>query len=411
MSVAEVLARIEPGRVAELALELASIDSPTGSEQEVAGRLHEWLGEHAFSPRVAALVPEHPNLIGRLPGRGGGRSLLFNSHMDTSVWHGHPAIRDPDDPMWHSSWEEDGVLYGFGLMNDKGPMAAWLIAVLAIKEAGVRLRGDVVLTMVSGEIGHEAVDEFQGPGYNGKDLGARYLAVHGGIADQVLVAENTGFCLGWAEAGKLFCKVRVLGAPSWYTPYIPLEGANTAIAEGGRLLAAWEKWSREYTLRHRAELPGGTVEPRAAIGAMRSGLPYAVTHSPEICDFYLDLRLAPGQSPTETAEEVRAFVAGLGLEATVEPYLYRPGYEAKGIEPLAGAVRGAHREVLGEDRGRPWTAYTSMWRDSNVWNELGIPAAMYGPDAVLGAQRFGIAVDSLHKVAQVYAATALALCA
>lgn len=52
-----------------------------------------------------------------------------------------------------------------------------------------------------------------------------------------------------------------------------------------------------------------------------------------------------------------------------------------------------------------------MWRDSNVWNELGIPAAMYGPDAVLGPQKFGISADSLHKVAQVYAATALALCA
>jgi acetylornithine deacetylase/succinyl-diaminopimelate desuccinylase-like protein len=411
VSVAEVLRRIESDCVVELALELASIDSPTTSEQAAAARLYDWLDEQGFAPRDVSLVPEHPNLIGVLRGSGGGRSLLFNSHMDTSVWHGHPAMRDPDDPMWHTAWEEDGVLYGFGLMNDKGPMAAWLIAALAVKEAGVRLRGDVVLTMVSGEIGHEPVDEFRGPDFSGKDLGARYLAVHGGIADYVLVAENTGFCLGWVEAGKLFCKVRVFGAPSWYTPYVPLQDARTAIDAAATFLAAWEAWSREYTLRHRVELPGGIVEPRAAIGAMRSGLPYAVTHTPELCDFYLDLRLAPGQSPTETAEEVRALVAGLGLEATVEPYLYRPGHEANGVEPLAEAVRGAHADVLGDDRGLPWTAYTSMWRDSNVWNELGIPAAMYGPDAVLGPQRFGISVDSLHKVAQVYAATALRLCA
>jgi acetylornithine deacetylase/succinyl-diaminopimelate desuccinylase-like protein len=296
-------------------------------------------------------------------------------------------------------------------MNDKGPMAAWLVAVLAIREAGVELRGDVILTMVSGEIGHEPVDEFQGPQFSGKDLGARYLAVHGGIADYVLVAENTGFCVGWVDAGKLFCKVRLYGEPSWYTPYVPLTGSRTAIDESARFLAAWDEWSRAYTARHRVELAGGIVEPRAAIGAMRSGLPYAVTHTPEICDLYLDLRLAPGQSPTETAEEVRAFVAGLGLEADVQPYLFRPGYEGKGIEPLADAVRGAHGEVLGEDRGLPWSAYTSMWRDTNVWNELGIPTVMYGPDAVLGPERFGISVDSLHKVAQVYAATALRLCA
>ncbi|HET8673528.1 MAG TPA: M20/M25/M40 family metallo-hydrolase, partial [Thermoleophilaceae bacterium] len=206
---AAVLERIDPERIAELALQLANIDSPTGHEEEIASFLVEWLREHGFEPRVVGLLPERPNVMAVLQGTGGGRSLLFNSHMDTAVWPGDPRIIDPDDPIFHSGWREGDLLHGHGVMNDKGPLAAWLIGVLALKEAGVRLRGDVVLTMVSGEIGNEPVDEFQGLHYSGKDLGARYLAVHGGVADYALVAEATGFNLGWVEAGKAFCKVRL----------------------------------------------------------------------------------------------------------------------------------------------------------------------------------------------------------
>jgi acetylornithine deacetylase/succinyl-diaminopimelate desuccinylase-like protein len=396
--------------VADLALELGRIESPTGREGQVAGFLVELLAENGLSPRLVALLPEHPNVLAALPGAGGGPSLAFNSHIDTVVWRDHPALAEPGRDIYHTAWREDGVLYGHGLMNDKGPLAAWLVAVLALRESGVRLRGDVILTMVSGEVGHEPVDEFQGPAYSGKDLGARYLATHGGVADYVLVAENTDFRLGWVEAGKLFCKLRLIGEPFRYTPFVPLRGARTAVAEAGTFLAAWEDWSADYTERHRSELPGGVVAPRASIGAIRAGLPYAVTHTPEVCDVYLDLRLAPGQSPTDTLREVRELAAGLDIEAEVDAYLYRPGHEAVGVEPLAGAVRAAHRRVFGDEPGIPSEPITSMWRDVNVWNEIGIPAAMYGPAAIFTESTYGITVDDLHKVALVYAATALELC-
>jgi len=407
---AAVLGRIDAERIAELALELANIDSPTGSEQEIAGFLEEWLGGHDFAPRIVGLLPERPNVMAVLPGTGGGRSLLFNSHMDTAVWRGDPRIIDPEDPIFHSGWREGDLLHGHGVMNDKGPMAAWLIAILTLKEAGVRLRGDVVLTIVSGEIGNEPVDEFQGLHYSGKDLGARYLAIHGGVADYALVAEATGFNLGWVEAGKAFCKVRLLGERSLYTPFVPADGGPNAIFRAAKVLDAWEEWASAYTERHRYECEGGVVAPAANLGAIRGGLPWAITRSPEICELYLDLRTAPGQSPTETVAEVRELLERAGVKGEVELFLHRPGYEARGVEPLAEAVRAAHRRVFDSEPGLPREPTTSMWRDTNVWNELGVPAAMYGPGAGSGGGGVSVRIEDLHRAALVYAGTALELC-
>jgi acetylornithine deacetylase/succinyl-diaminopimelate desuccinylase-like protein len=47
--------------------------------------VYEWLKREGFEARKAALVPNRPNVIGVLPGNGNGRSLCFNSHMDTSI--------------------------------------------------------------------------------------------------------------------------------------------------------------------------------------------------------------------------------------------------------------------------------------------------------------------------------------
>jgi acetylornithine deacetylase/succinyl-diaminopimelate desuccinylase-like protein len=405
-----ILERVDAEEVAQLALTLGNIDSPTGGEQEVASFLQGWLREHGFEPRVVGLLPERPNLMAVLPGAGAGRSLLFNSHMDTAVWSGDPRVADPEDPIFHSAWREGDLLYGHGVMNDKGPMAAWLIATVALKEAGVQLRGDIVLTMVSGEIGNEPVDEFQGLHYSGKDLGARYLAVHGGVADYALVAEATGFNLAWVEAGKSFCKIRLLGGRGLYTPFVASDGGPSAIFQAAKVLEAWQPWAAAYTTRHRYECEGGVVSPAVNIGAIRSGLPWAITRTPEVCELYVDLRTAPGQSATATVAEVRELLDTAGVEGEVELFLHRPGHEARGVQPLAQAVRTAHRHVFGSEPGLPKPPTTSMWRDTNVWNELGVPAAMYGPGAGSGGGGVSVNVDDLHKAALVYAGAAYELC-
>ncbi len=53
---------------------------------------------------------------------------------------------------------------------------------------------------------------------------------------------------------------------------------------------------------------------------------------------------------------------------------------------------------------------SSMWRDTNPFNEMGIPVLTYGPAAGAGGGDFSISIDSLYDAARLYSLLALDLC-
>src|SRR5947207_1882287 len=104
----------------------------------------------------------------------------------------------------------------------QGPMAAYLVAAKAIRDAGYPLKGDLIVTAVAGEISREPIEEWQGPMYLSKDLGVRFMVTHGVVADFALVGEGTGFGIVGIEPGKAHFKVTVYSeGPRYYTPYLP----------------------------------------------------------------------------------------------------------------------------------------------------------------------------------------------
>ena len=69
------LSRIDTDELVKVTLDLANIDSPTGSEGPVADYIHDWLRREGFDARKVALYPDRPNIVATLPGTSGGRSL------------------------------------------------------------------------------------------------------------------------------------------------------------------------------------------------------------------------------------------------------------------------------------------------------------------------------------------------
>ena len=414
----QVLDRIDVDELLKVALDLGNIDSPTGSEGPVADYVHDWLTRQGFAARKVALLADRPNVIGTLPGTGQGRSLVFNSHMDTTIhkdeWW---TTRRAADPVFHSAWREGDVLVGNGVCNDKGPMATWLLAAKALKDSGARLKGDLVLMSVVGEIGVEPVDEFQSPQYLAKEAGTRFAITHGGVGDYALVAEGTDFGLVGVEAGKAFFKLTVFGNDlPIYTPYIPrpnpVERNPNAIVRMAPVLQKLEDWALEYEKKNRYECKGGVIVPRVNVGAIRGGVPYKITKTVQQCAIYLDVRVTPVQNPLDIREDLRRLVAGLHLEGEVELFAYRPAFEAdpQKVEPLASAITRAHQAILG---GAPKPAappFSSMWRDINCFNEMRIPAITYGPGISVGGGNFGMKIADLVTGARLYALTALDLC-
>ncbi len=410
-----VLDRISEDDVVDLALMLANVESPPGEEGEAGEAIYAWLAGEGFSPQRIGMFEDRFNVFCELPGRGGRPALAFNSHIDTWMRRDdHLIWRDPGREDYHRGREDGELLIGNPVVNDKGPMAAFMIAARAIAAAGVPLEGSVYLTMVPGEIGQEPVDEFQGKRYLSKEVGARYLLNHSPRPGFCVCAEATAFRKGWVEAGKAFYKITVFGGPALYTPYLDRpysrDAQPNAIVRAAPLVERLEQWALEYERRHRYEGPGGTVVPRANIGAIRGGEPWLILQNPELCMLYLDIRTVPGQDSAEIGRELRGLLDELSLEGGVEQFLNRPGYEAREIEPLVDALDAAHEREFGSSCEIASSPECSMWRDHNVFNELGIPALTYGPPGVAGAGTFAVRKADLVRTARVYALTALALC-
>ncbi|OJY44542.1 MAG: hypothetical protein BGP08_14140 [Rhizobiales bacterium 64-17] len=412
----DVVKRINRQEVIDLALALGNIDSPNGSEGVAGQYVYDWLHQNGFKPKKFALTPERFNVAAWLNGSGGGYNLIFNSHLDTTlrpdaIW----SARNPNDPLYHSAWIQGDELHGDGLVNDKGPMAAFLVAAKAIKDAGYPLKGDLIVSAAAGEISREPVEEFQGWQYLSKDLGARFMVTHGAVADFCLIAEGTGFGIVWIEPGKAHFKVTVYSdQPRYYSPYLPrptgIVDAPNAIVRTTAVIQAFEKWAYEYEQRNTYKGQSGTVIPKASVNAVRSGYPYNLTSTPQLCSFYVDTRILPGANPLDVRDDLKKLLKDVGVPGEVELFLYRPGFEAKGIEPFVDTVRRCHAQVFPTPPQTVSPSVSSMWRDANAFNELGIPALSYAPRSASHASSKSFKIEDLVNASIVYARIAMDLC-
>ena len=409
------LAAIDREELVDLALELAQIDSPPGQEQPVSDRVREWLDDNDFAASQVGMFADRSNVVGRLRGSGGGNTVIFNAHMDVA-WGPEERrwMHDPDNPIYTSAWREGDTLVGNGLINDKGPLACTLIAAKAVAAAGAPLAGDLIVTGVCGEIGQEPVDEFTSPGYLSKEVGARYLITHGVIGDYAVVAEATSFGVTWVEAGKAFFKVTVMGGSSRYTPYVThperLAEHGNALVRVVPVIEALTDWGRRYEVDHEYRFDGGRCVPKVNIGAIRGGQPFLSIVSAERCFLYLDVRLTPAQTAMDVQAELQEVLGALDVPTELECTLYRRGFEATDVEPLLDATKIAHRAEFGTELGEVEPQLSSMWRDTNPFIEMGIPAVTYGPTGSVGGGRYSAEIDDFVAVTRVYARLALDLC-
>jgi acetylornithine deacetylase/succinyl-diaminopimelate desuccinylase-like protein len=96
------------------------------------------------------------------------------------------------------------------------------------------------------------------------------------------------------------------------------------------------------------------------------------------------------------------------MGGTVELFMARKGYEGKNVEPLVQAIRASHKAVRGTDCPPMPAPETSMWRDVNIFNEVGIPAATFGFTRNTPPKGTDFAeISDLVDCAKVYALVAL----
>ena len=423
----KILSGIREQDVTDAVSDLINIPSPPGKERAAADFVFDWFQKHGVEAQRQQISGDRFNVVGKIRGIGGGKSLTLNGHIDTAF-----AGEADDDIILGlentaaeyqpKAFLKDGRIYGHGVTNDKGSVAAFMVAGKALAASGLALKGDLLLAAVCGEIERAPIDEYQGANYLGFGYGTRHLLTYGGMTDMAIVAEpckseNSQFGVTWGLPGGLYIKVSLFGRPL-YAPYTQREAKENAVVTAARVIDALEAWGTAFEAGHRYEFENGIIVPKVNIGAIRGGLPYKPNYSPALCNLYVDIRVPPQRDPLGVVSEVDDVLRGLGLKFgyRLEVYRSQRGYHTpyERVAPIVEVLQETHGMLFeGARMGKTIPTANSTWNDLNLYSERGIPAVKCGvlPESeVTGLARLSLRPRDLANLARLYALAAFQLC-
>jgi acetylornithine deacetylase/succinyl-diaminopimelate desuccinylase-like protein len=404
----ELLGRVDRQSLVDTASDLVNIPSPTGYEQEAAGYLRDTFTELGLQVSWQEVEDGRPNVVAVLEGEGGGKSLMFNGHLDTSYSGSEPWLRGIAgfQPRARVS---GGTISGLGISNMKGALACYVEVVRALQDSGVRLRGDVLIAAVVGEIektqwGHE----FRGREYRGYAAGSRHLVSHGGVADMCILGEPTEQKLVLGHYGAIWLRVSTSG-PFIHTAFSGGRLEQNSIVRMRDVLDAVLDWIPSWQDRTSYGGRPGIVN----VGAIDGGFAWRASRTPSRTDLFLDARVPPTMPMAEARGALQEFVRGLrarfpehGVESEI--YVTAPGAEIGEGHELVRALDESHQQVLGAPPERDTVRWFS---DASVLTRYGIATVNYGTSSGLpGIEGESVEIKGLVDTARVYALAATKVC-
>ena len=386
--------------------DLVAINSqipPYGDEREIASFLRGVaVGLGLPEPEILAKDPARPNLVIRIPGEGGGPTLALNGHIDTKPV-GDAADQWNTEPLVATRVGER--MYGLGVSDMKGAVACMIHAAAAIRDAGVRLKGDLVLIFVA--------DEEAGAFY-----GSRFVAplVKDDI-DACWIGEPSGWTRDWEglhviSRGICCFEVHVRGTQmhSSLSDRMPSVNSNLEMA---RIMLGMRDQLAMAPLQHSV----GQLHPTLNVGVLaRGGVFYGVVPGESM--FACDLRTLPGMSEDDVVAMLDSWASaqsvpdGLpSVRVQFDPVLrWIAPSEISVMHPLVRAAQDAVDAVLAEP---PTPSMFPGTTDAPWFSEEGIPTIpSLGPGILTychGPNEY-VTVESLHEAARIYARTALSFC-
>jgi acetylornithine deacetylase len=347
----KAIEHIDRDRLVKLVMDLVDIPSPTGFEGDVARALNEVLNssESGMKSVLQPIGDDRYNALGRLQGQGGGRSLMFNGHLDTSF--GPEQAHRGLGYQCKATLVDDEWIYGMGSFNMKSAMGTYITAVEAIHKAGIKLGGDVVISGVAGEIEKSPVNDHEGPQYQGYGVGTKYAITHGAIADFCILGEPTNMMLIPRHCGSCWVKITVPGHLI-HTAWSEVE--KNAINKSRVVLDAIHDWIPDYCERNSL----GDFQPRVNVSAVEAGWSWRGARTPDNCVINRVVDDNPQLAGT-----------------TVEPFMTVPGTSIPDDHELVRTVTAAHTRQLGK---APEMGIETWMSDAAHMNRYGIPTVNYG---------------------------------
>lgn len=302
-----------------------------------------------------ARQPGRTNIIGRLGRNENGKRLLMAAHMDV-VPAGDGWESDP-----FAVTMKDGLLYGRGVLDNKGPLVAVLLAMQALQETGLArsLAGELQIAALSDE---EATDP------DGIDYGIGYLLEENILTATMAIIPDIGEnmrSIDIAEKGRAVIKLTTMGKQAHGST--PERGIN-AVLHMGRVLRELEK----LELRHREHPQLG--HPTLNVGEIRGGVAPNVV--PGECLIYIDIRTLPGMTRQTVTEDLEGCIRRAGAEARLDVLAWSEPHEITPENDLVRSIQQSCEENLGF---RPAPLGMGGGTFAKGLNLAGITAVAWGP--------------------------------
>ncbi len=391
MPKSDVSLRIDSTSTVNLLKKLISIPSVNPAiengqgEEAVATYIAKWFRKtHQFRVMEQKVGKNRFNVIAILEGKGEGKSLMFNGHMDT-VGTSNMTVH-PFRPFVQA-----GRMHGRGSCDMKGPIASMMAAMLALAKLRMKLAGDVIFTAVVDE-------EYESIGTS--ELVKRFRA------DAAIVGEPTGlYDIAIAHKGYGWLEIETIGRRAHGS--VPEKGID-AIEKMAKIISRLDHVRRQQKLKSHALV--GT--PRIHTSTITGGSDWSSV--PAKCTLRLERRLIPGESPQDALKELQKLVADCSksdsaLKAKVRLVHAADSMEVNAAEPHIRILRENVRLAGGRGRiiGVPY------WTDASILvNEAKIPSCLFGPGDITGAHgpdEF-IKIGDVMIAARIYAETANGYC-
>ena len=323
--------------------------------------------EREFAAGTMIDETERISVVGVCRGTGGGRSVLFFAHPD--------GIRvDPTGwtkPLF-DGLVENGRLYGWAIADDLAGVALMAEAMAAIREAGVPLRGDVILASTASKRNGRGILAVLRQGYRADAAVYLHPAESGGGLREIKSLTS----------GLLRFQVIVPGtAPETTEPGHTAfaHQASPATQSAWKIMLALEELDEERASRaHHPRLDEQIGRSTNLLVAdVSCGNASALSRVPVECIIGATLTFPPGEALESVQQEVEAAVEDVTPKARVEWLFGTPGVEVPTDDPLYRTVSSAIEAVTGT-APIPYALHSG----SDIRNPIninGTPAVGFGP--------------------------------
>lgn len=401
-----ILAEIKEDEIIAMSCDVINIPSPTGEELQMAEYMRDVLKRLGLNVTWQEVEEGRANVVGRWTGSGGGKNLMFNGHMDTSNTGCEEFLTGLGYKP--SAVVRDGFIYGLGIYNMKGALVCYTHAVKALLRAGVKLKGDVIIAAVAGEIEKTQWGEFKGKQYRGYGFGTHYLVNHGILPDMCILGEPTDMHVVLEHFGSIWVRISCTGIYV-HTAFCEGREEMNSIRRMYALMDPIMKWIAVWETK----AAYGGKKAIVNLGGIRGGHAWRASRTPEKTDLFLDVRVPPSVPMSEARRDIQQLFLGLekqhpdwGLE--FETYVSVPGAQINPEHEMIQAIDANHERITGN---RPEREVVTWCSDASVLSRYGVETVNYGPSSgPRDKEGEKVKIQTLVDITKIYALTAAELC-